>query len=247
MSANTKEWFGTWFNSPFYHILYKNRDHQEARQFIDNISQHLNLQPHHKIMDLACGKGRHAIYLNQKGFDVVGLDLSAQNIEHANQYANERLHFYQHDMRTLFKENTFDYVLNLFTSFGYFDSNQENQLAIQRVAQSLKPGGTFLLDFLNPYRVINHLVPTETKTVDGITFQISRTVSPDKYILKNISFNHQGHQYEFQEKVKAIRRTEFLEFFKQTGLTLKSVYGSYNLDAYDPESAERMIFITTKQ
>lgn len=241
-----KEWFGQWFDSPYYHILYKHRDHDEARKFIDNLVEYFHFSKDHKLLDLACGKGRHSIYLNQKGFDVVGVDLSAQNIEHARQYENDRLHFFIQDMRHDFAENEFDFVLNMFTSFGYFDSDEENAQAIQVAADALKPDGKLLIDFLNPYKVVHNLVPCEEKTIEGITFQITKQFSEDGYILKDIRFEDNGHKYHYQEKVKAIRRVEFLSYFKRAGLQLIEIFGDYHFNAYDPEHSERMIFVVKK-
>ena len=181
-----KEWFGEWFDSPYYHVLYKHRDHEEAQAFINVAIEYLGVNSQHKIMDLACGKGRHSIYLNKKGFDVVGLDLSAQSIEYANKFANDRLHFYIHDMREVFAEEAFDFVFNFFTSFGYFETKEEHEKAIHSIAQSLKKGGVFLLDFLNPYTVINHLVTEEKKEIDGIEFHITKDFTDDGYITKDI-------------------------------------------------------------
>ncbi|MTI20352.1 class I SAM-dependent methyltransferase, partial [Fulvivirga sp. RKSG066] len=173
MSQET-EWFDEWFDSPYYHILYKHRDYEEAKGFLDTLIRFFKIKPNHKVLDLACGKGRHSIYLNEKGFDVVGVDLSEQNIAHAKKFENDSLHFDVHDMREVYAEERFDFVLNMFTSFGYFDSEKENEQAICAAAKSLKPGGSLLIDFLNPYRVINNLVPEEKKTIEGIEFDITR-------------------------------------------------------------------------
>ena len=240
------EWFGEWFDSPYYHILYKHRDHDEAKQFIDNLTNHLHICNEHKVLDLACGKGRHSIYLNQKGFDVVGMDLSAQNIEYAQQFENERLHFFIQDMRHEFAHEEFDFVLNMFTSFGYFDSEEENQQAIAVAAQALKPGGQLLLDFLNPHKVINDLVPCDEKVIEGITFQITKVISEDGYILKDIRFSDNGHDYHYQEKVKAISKEEFLRYFENAGLELEAVYGDYDFHTYDAQDSNRMIFVVKK-
>lgn len=243
---NKKEWFGEWFDSPYYHILYKNRDIEEARSFIDKLADFLEIQNTHKILDLACGKGRHSIYLNKKGFDVVGVDLSAQNIEFARQYENARLHFDIHDMREPYAIQEFNFVLNLFTSFGYFETKEEHLKAISSVADSLKSGGTFILDFLNPYTVVHHLEPTNTKHVGGIDFKISKHLSPDDYIIKDIEFKDGGVNHHFQEKVKALRRKAFLSFFDQSGLKLVSIFGDYDLNQYQAESSPRMIFQVVK-
>lgn len=238
-----REWFGEWFDSPFYHILYKDRDHIEARHFIDNVINYLKPASDAKFLDLACGKGRHSIYLNEKGFDVTGLDLSIQNVEFARQFSNERLRFIQHDMRNVYAHNAYDYVVNLFTSFGYFNTKEEHQQAISAVAKCLKPGGRFLLDFLNPYAVINELVPQEVKSTGGIDFYITRKFDGD-FILKNIDFVYEGKNYQFQEKVKAIRRVEFLAYFDSAGLEVEECFGNYKLETYDKEKSDRLIFLT---
>lgn len=114
----SKEWFGQWFDSPYYHVLYQHRDHDEAEAFMDHLNDYFAFTAEDEVMDLACGKGRHSIYLNSKGLKVTGVDLSPQNIEAASAHTNERLHFHVHDMRKVFRQEAFDYVLNLFTSFG---------------------------------------------------------------------------------------------------------------------------------
>ena len=240
---STKEWFGDWFNSPYYHILYRHRDHDEARYFIDNLLAFLKPSIDCKMMDLACGKGRHSIYLNEKGYDVTGLDLSTSNIEHARQFENEMLRFEVHDMREVYKHNKFDYVFNLFTSFGYFDTLEEHETTIKAVHECLKPGGYFILDFLNPYVVINELVQEEVKRIEGIEFHIKRYVESG-FIIKKIEFFDQGKHFSYYEKVKTIRRTEFIKFFEDAGFSILNVFGSYELDDYIPEKSQRLIFIT---
>lgn len=240
-----KEWFGEWFNSPYYHILYKDRDHQEARLFIDNLTGFFHLEPEHKIMDLACGKGRHSIYLNEKGLNVTGLDLSEQNIQYASKFENDTLKFRIHDMREPYSIQKFDFILNMFTSFGYFDSREENEETILSIAKALNSGGKFLLDFLNPYRVIHNLVSEEIKIKDGIEFHICRNLQ-DGFIVKDIEFEDDGLKYHFQERVKAIERFEFLEYFEHAGLKVRSIYGDYEFSEYHPENSDRMIFVAQK-
>ena len=240
-----REWFGTWFNSPYYHILYKHRDFEEARAFMNRLNDLFNFKPDQKILDLACGKGRHAIYMNSKGLDVVGVDLSPKNIEEAKKHENARLHFYVHDMRAVFRESEFDFVLNLFTSFGYFETDKENEDAICATAKAIKPGGHFIIDFLNPKLVINKMVPCEEKVIDGIHFKISRRFDSG-YILKDIDFEAEGKAYFFQERVQAIRKEEFIGFFDKAGLDLKEIYGDYDLNYFEEDRSQRMIFVLKK-
>lgn len=241
----SKEWFGSWFNSPYYHILYEHRDEKEAQTFINNLNAYFDFKNSDYILDIACGKGRHAIYLNSRGLDVVGIDLSPQNIAHAKEYENEKLHFHVHDMRQVFKREVFDYALNLFTSFGYFDTELENEQAIGAAAIALKKGGVLVIDFLNPYTVIDLLVPSESKTLRGIEFEINRRYSHG-FIVKEIKFTDKGKDYLFTERVKAIRKIEFMRYFIKARLKLKANFGDYELNPYHWQSSERMIFILEK-
>lgn len=241
----TKEWFGEWFNSPYYHVLYKHRDDNEAKLFIDNLISYFKFSRKDAIQDLACGKGRHAIYLNKKGLNVVGLDLSPQNICLAKEYENSRLNFHVHDMRFPWEGKKFDYVLNLFTSFGYFETPGENQQAINSITQGLNKGGRLLIDFLNPYTVINNLVPVEIKNVNGIEFHIKKFLKGE-YIIKDISFEDAGISHHFQERVKAIRRVKFLEYFHNADLEVIDLFGDYHLNPYIAEKSDRMIFVLKK-
>jgi SAM-dependent methyltransferase len=241
----TREWFGKWFDSPYYHILYKHRDHEEARAFIDNLISYFQFSHEDRILDLACGKGRHAIYLNKKGFQVVGLDLSEKNVAYAKRFENDRLTFHVHDMRFPWTEEQFDYTLNLFTSFGYFETPGENQQAINAIAEGMKKGDKLLIDFLNPYTVINNLVPDEIKPVNGIDFHIKKYVDGE-YLVKDIRFDDKGADFHFQEKVKVIRRRRFLEYFKNAELEVLDLFGDYDLNPYFAENSERMIFVLSK-
>lgn len=241
-----KDWFESWFDSPFYHILYQNRDQSEANYFIDNLIQFLHPEKGAKILDLACGKGRHAIYLNQKGFDVTGADLSEQSIQHASQFSNDSLHFKVHDMREVLVENEFDVITNMFTSFGYFEERQDNEKVVAAVAQMLKPGGRFVFDFLNAQYVTDRLVPFEKKQVENIDFTIQKKVVNNQ-IIKSIEFEHEGTPYHFEEKVWALPHSVFHTIFEKHGLTITHQFGDYALQSFDEKESSRLILIAEKQ
>ena len=135
------EWYVDWFNSPYYHLLYNNRNEDEANLFIDNLCNKLELKTNTKIWDLACGKGRHAIFVNSLGYDTTGVDLSENSVKHAKEFENETLRFFRHDMRDELDQLNFDVVLNLFTSFGYFEKDSDNFKVIQTIKSSLKQNG----------------------------------------------------------------------------------------------------------
>lgn len=240
-----KEWFGQWFDSPYYHILYQHRDDSEAKQFVNKLVNHLHLPPQTRILDVACGRGRHAVYLNQKGFDVTGIDLSAQNIAFAKRKQNGRLHFVEHDMRTVFALQGFDLVLNLFTSFGYFDDEVDNFRTIEALAKNLRAGGQLVIDFFNADWVLAHqLTPYELKKAGGICFEIRKEVK-EGFIVKNIDFEANNQRFHFEERVRLLTLTDFMAYFSAAGLALQQLFGNYQLDAYQPSESQRLIFVLT--
>lgn len=234
-------WFASWFDTPYYHILYKDRDHTEAQGFIDTITRYLNIEPGAKVLDLACGKGRHSIYLNQLGFDVTGADLSPNSIAEAKKHENPTLRFVRHDMREPFP-GRFDAVFNLFTSFGYFDDEADNLRTLSAIRDSLDEAGLAVLDFLNAEAVIPHLVPEETKTVDSIDFHIKKWYD-GTHIFKQIDFHADGSDHSFTEKVRAFTLSDFEKRMEAAGIYLLDVFGDYRLRKYHKTESPRLILI----
>jgi SAM-dependent methyltransferase len=240
-----KTWYKDWFNSPYYHILYRNRDEKEARDFIDALSKHLGLNGSHIIWDLACGKGRHSVYLNSKGLKVIGTDLSDNNIKEALTHANSTLEFYVHDMRTPFRINYFTHVLNLFTSIGYFEDERDNAKVFKNVYQSLKPGGLFVMDFFNYKHVKACLVPEYKINLEGIEFKIHKSVHGNR-ILKRIEFSDEGKSYYFEEKVSLLSKQDFEKMAIMVGFNIENCFGDYQLNPFDENKSERLILIFKK-
>ena len=135
---NKTYWYENWFDSKYYHILYKNRDTSEANYFIKNLINKLSLEKNNRILDVACGKGRHSIFLNSLGFQVTGIDLSSESINFCKKFENDSLSFHKFDMRNCLKEDYFNLSLNLFTSIGYFDDEKDNFSVIKSMADSVK-------------------------------------------------------------------------------------------------------------
>ena len=241
-----KEWFTDWFDTPYYHTLYKHRDYSEASEFIDNITQFLHLKPNTSCWDLCCGKGRHSIYLNKKGYKVVGTDLSEQSIIEANKSANATLDFYTQDMRTLFRTNYFDVVFNLFTSFGYFDKRQDDVRVFSSVYKSLNPNGLFVFDFLNAQYVRNNFVSTTEQTIDDMTFHITKLIESNT-VIKNIDFTDNKKAYHFEERVKLFDKSYFDELAEECGFTILHTFGNYRLEPFDLQASPRLILVLQKR
>ncbi|WP_179319568.1 class I SAM-dependent DNA methyltransferase [Winogradskyella helgolandensis] len=241
MTKPTKQWYASWFDTPYYHILYKDRDYTEAQTFMDNLTNYLNIPEHGKILDLACGKGRHSVYLNSLGYNVTGVDLSEQSIAHAKKFENKTLKFDVHDMSKPYPD-TFDAVFNLFTSFGYFEDENCNLETIKSIQAELNEFGFGVIDFMNTNSVIDNLIAEDVKTVEGIDFYQKRSVK-DGYIIKDISFEADGEKFEFQERVKAFTLQDFETLFEKAGVYLLDVFGDYKLHKYHAKTSERMIMI----
>ncbi|BAO54045.1 class I SAM-dependent methyltransferase [Nonlabens marinus] len=253
-------WYASWFDTPYYHILYRDRDYKEAGEFMKSLTSHLGLQPQAQILDLACGRGRHSIFLNRLGYDVTGVDLSESSIAFAKAKLNhiesgnlelgelgtgpvdlDRIKFKVHNMTEPFPAK-FDAIFNLFTSFGYFDDPADNLKTIKAIKKSLKPEGAAVIDFFNVKKVVEHLVPYDEKTEKGIVFQQTRKFK-DGYIFKDIEFVDDKNRYHFTERVQALTLADFENYFAAAGMRLENVYGNYQLEPFDEASSDRLILI----
>jgi len=238
-------WFESWFDSPYYHILYKNRSYTEAALFLDRLMEYLSPNKKATILDIGCGNGRHAIHLAKKGFPVLGVDLSVNNIKTAKAQASElnlpNATFQQGDMREKVGQQ-FDYVFNLFTSFGYFENDADNMKVIQAFRTSLKKGGTTVIDFLNAPFVVNNLVKEEQKLLEGVEFNIHRKID-NGYVVKQINFQVDNVDYSFEEKVQLLQLNNFKRYFEQVGFGIEQVFGNYQLESYETEISDRLIMI----
>ncbi len=241
----TKEWFSEWFGSPYYPILYGNRDETEAQRFIEHVATHLQLPPQAKVLDLACGRGRHALALYYLGFEVRGWDISVESISDAQKFANLHLQFDVLDMRNAFPENNFDAIFNLFTSFGYFESLAENQLVLNNISNALAKEGKWVLDFLNPHYVRKMLKPFEIKTLQNVDFHISKSIE-NGFVHKNIHIVDGDSTFDFAEKVQLIEKEAFEDMFRCANLQVLEIWGEYDGTPFDAENSSRLIFMGEK-
>ncbi|REE81939.1 methyltransferase family protein [Lutibacter oceani] len=236
-----KEWFASWFDTSYYHILYKHRDDTEAHEFIQNLVSFLKIKKNHTLLDLACGKGRHSIYLNKLGYNVVGADLSKNSIKLAKEFENSTLKFVEHDMRNPFKTK-FDVILNLFTSFGFFEDDNEDINVLKNIKKGLNANGIAVIDFMNAKKVILDLVPEEIQIIEGITFKISRYVN-NGFIVKEINFDADGEHHTFFEKVKSLDLPKINLYLNSVGFKIKHTFGNYQLDSFNEKTSDRLILV----
>ena len=231
-----------WFNSDYYHILYKNRDKKEAEFFINNLIKKLKIKKGSKILDLACGVGRHSFYLNKKGMNVIGIDNSENNINKAKKIENTYLKFKKKEMTEDYGQD-FDFIFNLFTSFGYINE-EHNFSTFKSINNSLVNQGILVIDYLNVFRIKEELIEKETKKIRNIIFNIKRSFK-DNFIVKKIKIKDNNEIFYFEERVMELTVDDFQDYLKKFNFEILDVYGNYNLDKYHKNS-ERLIMIIKK-
>jgi SAM-dependent methyltransferase len=239
--------YDNWFGSPFYKILYQNRDEFEAQEFVVQLIKYLQPPVGSRMLDIACGEGRFAKLLTAQGFDVKGIDISNAAIETAKASETDNLEFFVHDMRFPFYINYFDYAFNFFTSFGYFANARDHALAARSFAAGLKKDGILVIDYLNYEHVMENLVPQEVMQRGSYTFTITRTIRQN-HIIKEISFidgNKKEHKYV--ESVAAFSLADFNKMFRAAGMSLVGAFGDYQLHPYHPVDSPRLIMIFKKK
>ncbi len=241
-----KEWFINWFDSEYYHLLYNNRNEEEAAQFIVKLASYLNLAPNAKVLDVACGKGRHSKTLAQLGFDVCGIDLSANSIAAAKKFETELLHFDVWDMRKTYRENYFDAAANLFSSFGYLPTDEDNLTALKAMASNLKHNGKLVLDYLNAEAIIKELIPRAIVQRGEIQFHIKKKIE-NGFIKKTIEFiDKNGAAHEYTEQLRIIKPETFAALFQAAGMRVEKVFGNYDLEDFTSRKSLRQIIVATK-
>lgn len=242
------DWFEEWFSSPLYEKLYSNRDEEEARQLVTFLEQTLKLNDCSSILDLGCGRGRHAINLAKKGYRVKGIDLSAEAIKTATEKAEElnlsNVEFEVRDMRDPLDEK-FDAIVNLFTTFGYFEQDAENASVLDSVVKMLKKEGVFVLDYLNAEKVRKTYQPEDEGEFHGIHYEIERYIEDDA-IHKNIVFSGDGlsSPRTYSERVKLYDLQWFEDEMAKRGLQIKKINGDYQGADFDPKTSPRLLIIS---
>lgn len=240
------EWFKDWFSTPYYHDLYFERNEEEANKFIRNLIEHLELNEGAKVLDLACGKGRHAIELHKLGLNVIGIDYSNYFITEAKLSEKDNLHFYVQDMRQPYWINYFDVVVNLFTSFGYFKTEREHITSLNNVKNALKIGGIFVIDYLNVIKTEKELIKEMRITIKNVEYNIKKEVT-NSHFVKHINIKDGEKQFDYNESVSKFNLENFKHMFSKVGLEILEIFGNYKLESFDAEQSDRLIIIAKKQ
>jgi SAM-dependent methyltransferase len=242
-------WYREWFGEDYLKV-YPHRDQEEASVHVNFLSGVLPLPSLRRVLDLGCGSGRHAVELGRRGLCVICLDLSTSLLRLARKRSLEsglQLPLVRSDMRNLPFRRGFDAVMSFFTTFGYFESDEENLAVIQSVADVLKPGGFFVLDYLNQDWTLNNLVPRDEGRANGIVVVQERRFDSDRHrLIKKITLEEAGQVREYLESVRVYNQEEIFSMLRETGLSPVACYGDWAGESFDRESP-RMILISQSE
>jgi SAM-dependent methyltransferase len=229
-SKRAPEWYREWFGEE-YLALYPHRDEEEAMAAVE-LTLAACGRPGGRVLDLACGAGRHMLEFERRGIEVVGLDLSQPLLRQA-QARRPHLALVRGDMRALpFRDGEFDAVVNFFTSFGYFAEPEDDAKVLDEVRRVLRRGGCFLLDFLNADRVRRNLVPRDERRLgDRRVVQERRLEEDGRVVVKEIRiFGPDGGAptSSYCERVRLYTPAELAAMLEGAGLRPERSYGDYS-------------------
>lgn len=241
-------WYNDWFNSENYLKVYRHRDESEAERLVNLIANNIILAPNSPVLDMACGAGRHAIVFAKMGFNVNAVDLSERLISEAKKEAlvnGVKIDFVLSDILEYNPAKHFDLVVNLFTSIGYFEGDEENYAVIKKAYSLVKQEGYFVLDYFNKDFLLKNIIPTTVFSEDGIRIIQNRSVEGTR-IVKKINIEKNGLIEEFLESVRLYSKDEILRFISNSGFTIEKLYGDYFGNNYDGETSQRLIIFAKK-
>ncbi|HMS64139.1 MAG TPA: methyltransferase domain-containing protein [Ignavibacteria bacterium] len=244
-------WFKKWFSSRFYLDLYQHRDEEDARWIINLLQRNISVNSGARVLDIACGSGRHSIELARRGFNVTGFDLSEYLISEAEKNLKNseerglKVKFLIKDMRYFNFKNSFDIAVNIFTSFGYFDNDKENAGVFRNVSDSLKKNGYFIFDFLNKKNLENNLIPF-SKTRHGNIVVEQKRVIENGFVKKNIIIKENKKVKQFEEVLKLYSLNDFKKMFEKNDLRINKIYGDYFGNKFNETESKRLVIIAQK-
>jgi 2-polyprenyl-3-methyl-5-hydroxy-6-metoxy-1,4-benzoquinol methylase len=241
-------WYKDWFDSEYYLRVYSQRNQTEAERLVELIAKGLNLKANSSVLDMACGAGRHAITFAKLGFKVTAVDLSQRLISEAKKSAEQagaEIDFVLSDILEFETSEQLDLVINLFTSIGYFENDEENYAVIKKAFNLLNDGGYFILDYFNKDFLLKNLIPTTVFSENGLKITQNRSIKGTR-IVKKITIENNSSIEEFYESVRLYSYEEILTYIKNAGFTIVKQYGDYFGNNYEKETSPRLIIFAEK-
>jgi SAM-dependent methyltransferase len=242
------EWFKDWFASDEYLYVYKHRDKNDACELVKLIVEDIELPKSARILDFACGTGRHSLLFAQRGFNVTGFDLSKNLLKIGKRTACNaglKVDFFCTDIRQVCLKKKFDLAVNLFTSFGYFENDDENFKLFGSVFNHLKKGSYFVFDYLNAEFVKNNL-PRDTKDVDSGNVMIQKRFIEKNRVKKIIHIKKGDTEKQFLESVRLYYPDDIKCMLSKFGFDIKKIFGNYSGGEFNYYDSPRIIIFAQK-
>ncbi|MCU0343965.1 MAG: class I SAM-dependent methyltransferase [Ignavibacterium sp.] len=242
------EWFKDWFNTKEYLNVYQHRNEKDAEEHIKLILDNIKIPSRSKILDMACGAGRHAVILARKDFEVTAVDLSENLLLIARQSAkdeNLKINFIRSDIREFKTDEKFNLIINLFTSFGYFDSDEENFSVLQKAYDLLADDGFFVLDFFNSHFLQKNLIESSEEIMDEVKIHQFRKIKENR-VRKKIVITKDGNLSQFEESVRMFTKEELTKAIKNIGFDIYKTFGDFLGNNFEQFTSPRLIMICKK-
>lgn len=248
-TAGEAPWYAQWFDRSEYETVYAARNDDDAQQMIRRIIKTTSLPAGGTILDVACGRGRHARAFARQGYEVTGIDLSPRAIETARRITRqEHLHidFQEGDMRVAPCSDCFDMVVNLFTSFGYFERDEDNLKSVRAMARAMKEDAWLVQDFMNVDQVVADLVPVDERR-EGALRVVQRRWVEGPRLVKEITLRQSGSPDQvFTESVRLLRLKDFEEIYRAAGLAIVHVQGDMEGGDFTSDSPRLIMYARFK-
>ena len=242
------EWFEVWFNTEEYLEVYQHRNEADAKELVQLILKNVSLDRNASVLDLACGAGRHSILFAKRGFKVTAVDLSDNLLRVAKKSTEKNkvnIDFLKSDLRQFAFCKSFDLIVNLFTSFGYFECDAENLKLFETVNKYLAPSGYFVLDYFNKTFIENNLVKESRDNFRQISLVQKRHIEKNR-VIKDIYINRNGTTARYKESVRMFSREELISAIEKAGLKIRNVFGGFKAEEFDEMNSQRIIIIAQK-
>jgi ubiquinone/menaquinone biosynthesis C-methylase UbiE len=242
------EWYKNWFNSEEYLKVYRHRDQKEANELVELVIKNIDVSKVINVLDMAAGSGRHAIIFTEKGFNVTAVDLSENLLSIGKEHAeneNVKIEFVHSDIRHFNPNIKYNLILNLFTSIGYFEKDEENYFILSKAYKLLENKGYFVLDYFNKSYVENNLVSSTVDEFDGSVITQNRFIEGER-IIKEITIDNEGKINKYFESVRMFSKDELINMLQKLGFRIINTFGDFMGNSFDLDSSPRIIIIACK-
>jgi len=239
-----KDWYKEWFSTDEYLKVYEHRDISDAQKLIELILNNIELKEHADILDIACGSGRHSQILAEKKYKITAFDLSLRQLKFAKENAlkgNLKIDFINLDIKNFFFKKKFDLIVNLFTSFGYFENEDDNFKLFPKVISLLNKNGHFVFDYFNKKFIENNLYNDEAEK-ENIIIKQKRFINNNRIIKEIDILNKEANTVQtFYESVALYSPEIIIDRISNCGFNIKLVSGNYNGDKFNDQSPRLII------